>query len=61
MIVFYIIIIMINAYLAYNIPPPSEIFDEDPPPIFGIVVYISTGTFIMMMILFAVNGLMELV
>ena len=61
MIAFYIIIIMINAYLAYNIPPPSEIFDEDPPPIFGIVVYISTGTFIMMMILFAVDRLMELV
>ena len=61
MILFYIVIIMINGFLAYNIPPPSEIFNEDPPPIFGILVYICSGSFMMMMILFAVYELMKLV
>lgn len=61
MILFYIVIIMINGFLAYNIPPPSEIFNEDPPPILGILVYICSGSFMMMMILFAVDELMKLV
>jgi len=61
MILFYIMIILITGHLAYNMPPPSEMFNEDPPPVFGLLVYIFAGSFMMMMILFAVDELMKLV
>ena len=61
MIFFFIALVLIIGNIAINMPPPSEMFYEDPPPIFGILVYVFAFALMMLCLLFAVDEIVSLV
>lgn len=52
-------LIFVIGFIVVNMPPPSEIFEEDPPPVFGLIVYVFANSLLFFCFLLAVEGILE--